>query len=148
MNAEQGQSNSVMSRDITYTEALDATIIAATDRTAGGDNYFYIGDTKDKGREFIGYVAHFARVVQGELAKVEEFLFEDQEDDGSSKFISAYRVRFKSGYRVEALSSNPANIRGLQGVVCIDEAAYHSDVRKVIDAVNALLIWMGTQWCA
>lgn len=193
MNAEQGQSNSVMSRDpqelppeltrgnelpdnhdpltdgilmlhqknwledtsplkvaskgrrtgITYTEALDATIIAATDRTAGGDNYFYIGDTKDKGREFIGYVAHFARVVQGELAKVEEFLFEDQQDDGSSKFISAYRVRFKSGYRVEALSSNPANIRGLQGVVCIDEAAYHSDVRKVIDAVNALLIWMG-----
>jgi len=128
---------------ITYTEALDATIIAATDRTAGGDNYFYIGDTKDKGREFIGYVAHFARVVQGELSQVEEFLFEDKQDDGSSKFITAYRVRFSSGYRVEALSSNPANIRGLQGVVCIDEAAYHSDVRKVIDAVNALLIWMG-----
>lgn len=128
---------------ITYTEALDATIIAASSRSAGGSNYFYIGDTRDKGREFIGYVAHFAKVVQGELAAIEEFLFEDEQEDGTSKFISAYRVRFASGYRIEALSSNPANIRGLQGVVCIDEAAYHRDVRKVIDAVNALLIWGG-----
>lgn len=128
---------------ITFAEALDATLIAAAARSAGGDNYFYIGDTKDKGREFIGYVAHFAKVVSGELAKMEEFLFEDEQPDGTTKYISAFRIRFKSGYRVEALSSNPANIRGLQGVVCIDEAAFHRDVREVIDAVNALLIWGG-----
>ena len=128
---------------ITYAEALDDTLIAASSRSAGGDNVFYIGDTKDKGREFIGYVAHFARVIAGELAAVEEFLFEDQQDDGSSRFISAYRVTFSSGYRVEALSSRPENIRGLQGVVVIDEAAFHKNVRAVLDAVNALLIWGG-----
>lgn len=128
---------------ITFAEALDDTLIAAASRQAGGDNVFYIGDTRDKGREFIGYVAHFARVVAGELAEVEEFVFEDQREDGSSKHISAYRVRFASGYRVEALSSRPENIRGLQGVVVIDEAAFHQDVRAVIDAVNALLIWGG-----
>ena len=126
---------------LTYAEALDDTITAATSREAGGDNVFYIGDTKDKGREFIGYVAHFARIVQGELADIEEFMFEDELPDGTSKFISAYRVRFASGFRVEALSSNPANIRGLQGKVVIDEAAFHRDVREVLDAVNALLIW-------
>lgn len=128
---------------ITYAEALDDTLAAAASREAGGDNVFYIGDTKDKGREFIGYVAHFARVVAGELAGIEEFLFEDEQPDGSTKHISAYRVRFASGFRVEALSSNPANIRGLQGIVVIDEAAFHRDVREVIDAVNALLIWGG-----
>lgn len=128
---------------ITYAEMLDATLTAAASREAGGDNVFYIGDTKEKGREAIGYVAHFARVVAGELAGIEEFLFEDEQTDGSTKFISAYRVRFASGFRVEALSSNPANIRGLQGIVVIDEAAYHRDVREVIDAVNALLIWGG-----
>ena len=128
---------------ITFAEALDASLISAAKRSAGGSNYFYIGDTKDKGREFIGYVAHFAKVVSGELAAIEEFMFEDEREDGTSKFISAFRVRFASGYRVEALSSNPANIRGLQGVVCIDEAAFHRDVREVIDAVNALLIWGG-----
>jgi phage FluMu gp28-like protein len=128
---------------ITYAEALDDTIIAASARGEGGDNVFYIGDTKDKGREFIGYVAHFARIVAKELTTIEEFMFEDEQADGSSKYISAYRVRFASGFRVEALSSNPANIRGLQGIVVIDEAAYHRDVRAVIDAVNALLIWGG-----
>lgn len=128
---------------ITYAEALDDTLIAASARSAGGDNVFYIGDTKDKGREFIGYVAHFAKIVAKELGTVEEFLFEDQLDDGTSRMISAYRVRFASGFRVEALSSRPENIRGLQGVVVIDEAAFHANVREVLDAVNALLIWGG-----
>lgn len=128
---------------LTFAEMLDATLCAAAGRSAGGMNVFYIGDTKDKGREAIGYVAHFAKVVVGELAQVEEFLFEDQQDDGTTKMISAFRVRFASGFRVEALSSNPANIRGLQGRVVIDEAAFHRDVREVIDAVNAMLIWGG-----
>jgi len=128
---------------ITFAEALDDTLLAASARAAGGMNVFYIGDTKDKGREFVGYVAHFARVVAGELAAIEDFMFEDRLPDGTSKFISAYRVRFGSGFRVEALSSRPENIRGLQGKVVIDEAAFHRDVREVIDAVNALLIWGG-----
>jgi phage FluMu gp28-like protein len=128
---------------ITFAEALDDTLLAASSREAGGMNVFYIGDTKDKGREFIGYVAHFARTVAGELAAVEEFMFEDVREDGSSNTIAAYRVRFASGYRVEALSSRPENIRGLQGKVVIDEAAYHKNVRLVLDAVNALLIWGG-----
>ena len=128
---------------LTFAEALDDTITAATKRSAGGDNVFYIGDTKDKGREFIGYVKHFALIVSKELVTVEEFLFEDQQADGTTKFISAFRAQFNSGFRVEALSSRPENIRGLQGIVVIDEAAYHKDVRAVLDAVNALLIWGG-----
>lgn len=128
---------------ITFAEALDDTLIAAAARSAGGDNVFYIGDTKDKGREFIGYVAQFGKVVAKEAAEIEEFLFEDQREDGTSKHISAFRVTFASGFRIEALSSRPENIRGLQGVVVIDEAAFHQNVREVIDAVNALLIWGG-----
>ena len=128
---------------ITFAEALDDTLIAAAKRSAGGSNVFYIGDTKDKGREFIGYVAHFAKVVAKELLAVEEFLFEDQRHDGTTAYIAAFRIQFASGFRVEALSSRPDNIRGLQGVVVIDEAAFHKDVRLVLDAVNALLIWGG-----
>jgi len=128
---------------ITFAEMLGCALIAAAARGAGGQNCFYIGDTKDKGREAIGYVAHFARVIAGATHPIEEFLFEDQQPDGTTKFINAYRVRFASGFRVEALSSNPANIRGLQGTVVIDEAAFHKDVREVIDAVNAMLIWGG-----
>ena len=37
----------------------------------------------------------------------------------------------------------PANIRGLQGHVVIDEAAFHPDVQGVLEAATALLIWGG-----
>ncbi|EFO30945.1 protein gp28 [Roseibium sp. TrichSKD4] len=128
---------------ITFAEALGDTLIAAASREDGGDNVLYIGDTKEKGREFIGYVAKFAKLIAKQAVQIEEFVFEDQQADGSSRHVSAFRIRFKSGYRVEALSSRPANIRGLQGVVVIDEAAFHKDVHEVLDAVNALLIWGG-----
>ncbi len=128
---------------ITFAEAWQATLTAAARASAGGGNYFYIGDTKEKGLEFVGYIRHFATCIDQNLKHLEEFLFEDKRPDGSSRFLTAYRARFASGFRVEALSSRPENIRGLQGTVCIDEAAFHTDVREVIAAVNAMLIWGG-----
>jgi phage FluMu gp28-like protein len=129
---------------ITFAEALDSTLIAMSTRSAGGDNTWYIGDTKDKGLEFCAVCARFAKAIAKELVAIEEFVFDDQQDDGSSRAIAAYRIRFKSGFQIAALSSRPANIRGLQGRVVIDEAAFHPNVRGVIDACNALLIWGGT----
>lgn len=128
---------------ITFAEALDHTLIAAAKRSAGGQNCFYIPDSKPKGREFIGYAAHFAKVVAKEIVEIEDGIFLDQRADGTTNAISSFIIRFASGFRIEALSSRPENIRGLQGVVCIDEAAFHPNVHDVIDAVNALLIWGG-----
>lgn len=42
-----------------------------------------------------------------------------------------------------ALSSRPENIRGLQGKVVIDEAAFHPNVQGVMEMATALLIWGG-----
>lgn len=132
---------------MTFAEALDDTITAASTRVAGGDNVYYIPDKKEKGLEFVGYVARFARVIaqaQGQgVSAIEEFIFQDQDERGNTKGITAWRVRFASGFQVAALSSRPANIRGLQGVVVIDEAAFHLDVQAVLDASTALLIWGG-----
>ena len=132
---------------ITFAEAHDSTITAASRKSAGGDNIYYIGDTKEKGLEFIGYCAKFARLIaraQGTgVSDIEQFLFEDQDQDGNTKHITSYRIRFASGHRITALSSNPANIRGLQGVVVIDEAAFHPNVDAVLESATALLIWGG-----
>ena len=132
---------------ITFAVALDCTIKAASRKSAGGDNVFYIGDTKEKGLEFIGYCAKFARVIaqaQGQgISGIEEFLFEDQDENGRTRHITSDRIRFASGFQITALSSGPANIRGLQGTVVIDEAAFHPDVQGVLDAATALLIWGG-----
>lgn len=132
---------------ITFCEALDDTITAASRKSAGGDNVYYIGDTKEKGLEFIGYAARFAKVMaeaqSAGLSDIEQFLFEDQDEHGDTKYITAYRIRFASGFQIVALSSRPANIRGLQGIVVIDEAAFHADVAGVLEAATALLIWGG-----
>lgn len=132
---------------ITFAEALDDTLIASSRKAAGGDNIYYIPDTKDKGMEFIGYCAHFARVIAEAqsmgLSRIEEFLFEDQDEAGNTRMINAYRIRFSSGFAIVALSSRPAKIRGLQGIVVIDEAAFHQNVQAVLEAATALLIWGG-----
>ncbi|MDA8449827.1 hypothetical protein M4R23_09035 [Acidovorax sp. GBBC 3332] len=132
---------------ITFAVMLRKTLVAAASPKAGGRNVYYVGDTKEKGLEAIGYCAKFARVIaraQGEVSDIEEFLFEDQDPKtGETRHITAYRIRFASGFQVCALSSRPANIRGLQGDVVIDEAAFHPDVQGVIDASTALLIWGG-----
>ncbi|MEI7250278.1 hypothetical protein [Pectobacterium versatile] len=132
---------------ITFAWGLNSTLIAGARKSAGGNNVYYIGDTKEKGLEFIGYVAKFGRVIAQQQAQaissIEEFLFDDQDEQGNTRQITAYRIRFASGFQVTALSSRPANIRGLQGVVIIDEAAFHPDVQGVLDAATALLIWGG-----
>lgn len=134
---------------ITLATALDDTITAASIKSAGGMNVFYIGDTKEKGLEFIGYCAKFARTIVESMggsavSQIEQFLFEDQDTKGGdSKHINAFRIRFASGFRIVALSSRPENIHGLQGIVDIDEAALHKDVRHVIESATALLIWGG-----
>ncbi|MCX8712299.1 hypothetical protein J3U57_06185 [Gilliamella sp. B3464] len=132
---------------ITFAFSFEAVLVAGARKSAGGMNVFYIGDTKEKGLEFIGYCAKFSKVIaeqqSSSVSSIEEFLFEDVDENKNSRYITAYRIRFSSGYQITALSSRPANIRGLQGLVIIDEAAFHQDVQGVLDAATALLIWGG-----
>lgn len=50
-------------------------------------------------------------------------------------------VYFDSGFKVQALSSNPSNLRGMQGTVIIDEAAFHDRLAEVLKAALALTMW-------
>lgn len=132
---------------ITWAEAFDSVTYAMAAKSAGGDDTWYIGDTKEKGREFIKTCADMALAIADDLLEIEEFVFEDAKLDAQGNLktdaVAAFRITFASGHRITALSSNPANIRGLQGRVVIDEAAFHKDVAKVLDACLALLIWGG-----
>jgi phage FluMu gp28-like protein len=129
---------------ITFATAQDDTITAASSKEAGGDNVWYMADSREKGLEYIGYCAAFARTIaRGQCSAIEQHIFEDQLEDGTSRNITAYRIRFASGYRITALASRPENIHGLQGVVNLDEAALHKDVSRVLESATALLIWGG-----
>jgi phage FluMu gp28-like protein len=122
-----------------WCEAFDAVTIAAAKK---GQNYWYISANKEMALEFIEDTAYWARWFQSAASAVEEFLFEDETPDGK-RSIQAYRIKFASGKRITALASSPRNLRGKQGVVCLDEAAFHEDLQGLLKAAIALLMWGG-----
>lgn len=122
-----------------WAEAGESALEAS--RTNGQDTW-YIGYTKDMAIEFIRDVADWAshyNLVASEISEYEEVFIEGEE----KKSILAYTIKFASGFRVTALSSAPRNLRGKQGRVIIDEAAFHDNLAELLKAAFALLIWGG-----
>lgn len=127
---------------LTWAEAADNVLIAGSDGAAGGQNVYYIGYNMDMAIEYIEACAMWARVFNQAAGAIEEGeeLFEEGKED---KVIKTYTIRFGSGFRIVALSSRPANLRGKQGVVVIDEAAFNQDLDELLKAAIALLMWGG-----
>ncbi len=121
--------------------AADAALTAAATRNAGGSDVFYMGYNLEMAREFIDYVADWAKSLSPAAVEVHEFLFTDPEHP--EKEIKAFRVDFASGHKVLALPSVPRALRGMQGKIIIDEAAFHDDLEELLKAAFALLIWGG-----
>ncbi len=121
--------------------AAVAAASAGASRAAGGQDALYMGYEKDMTREFIDYVGEWARSFQIAASGVQEFLFVDP--DRPEKSIGAFRIKFASGFEVIALPSVPRALRGKQGLVILDEAAFMDDVEEVLKSALALLIWGG-----
>jgi phage FluMu gp28-like protein len=124
---------------LTWGVAAFAALKAAAAPEAGGQNIWYMGYDKDMTLEFIEVCAMWARafgLVAGDIEE-EEVL------DAGEKGVKAFSIRFASGFRITALPSVPRALRGKQGIVIIDEAAFHKNVDEVIKAAMALLIWGG-----
>lgn len=120
---------------LTWGEASDDVLIASEE---GGSNVFYISATQDMALEYIEACAMWARAFDLAAGEIEEGIFHDDGD----KEIKTYRIDFpKSGRRIVALSSRPANLRGKQGVVVIDEAAFAPDLAGLLKAAMAMLMW-------
>jgi phage FluMu gp28-like protein len=115
-----------------------AALTAASDRTAGGMDVLYMGYSLEMAREFIDYVAMWGRHFDLAAAEIGEIVFADSDRD-----IKAFRIQFASGYEVIALSSAPRSLRGKQGLVILDEAAFHDDLEELLKAAFALLLWGG-----
>ena len=128
---------------LTWGVASFAALKAATSAADGGQNVWYMGYDKDMTLEFIEVCAMWARafsLIAGDVQE-EEVLYID--DNGKEQGIKAFSIRFASGFRITALPSVPRALRGKQGIVIIDEAAFHKNVDEVIKSAMALLIWGG-----
>lgn len=121
---------------LTWAEACDACLSAAKTRGDGGGNHFYVGSNKEMAREFIDAVAMWAKAFAQAAGEVQQEVLHDEDKD-----ILTFVVYFASGFKVQALSSNPSNLRGMQGNVTIDEAAFHERLAEVLKAALALTMW-------
>lgn len=124
---------------LTWAEAADAVLCASTARSHGGCNHFYVGSNKEMAREFIEAAAMWAKAFDKAAGEVSEEVFVDEGQEG--KEILTFVVHFASGFKIQALSSNPSNLRGMQGNVTIDEAAFHDRLAEVLKAALALTMW-------
>lgn len=122
---------------LTWAEASDDVLLAATEGRDGMD-VLYIGYNKEMTREYIQTCAWWVKKYGKAAGEIEETIVEDEDKD-----ILAFRIKFASGHEVLALTSRPSNLRGRQGRVVIDEAAFHDDLKGLVKAALALLMWGG-----
>lgn len=125
---------------LTWAEAGRNVVKAARPRRRQGCNTFYVGSKKEMALEYIAACALFAKAFN-ELAQADVY---EQTfwDEGKQEEILTYMIRFpKSGFKIQALSSRPSNLRGLQGDVVIDEAAFHESLEELLKAALALTMW-------
>ena len=121
---------------LTWAEAADAALNGSMSVSAGGCDTFYVGTTKDMAREFIDACAMWAKAYDWAASDIGEEVLADEDKD-----ILVYVIQFASGFKIKALSSNPSNLRGMQGNVIIDEAAFQNDLAACLKAALALTMW-------
>lgn len=124
---------------LTWGIAAHAALTASIARGDGGQDVFYMGYDQEMAREFIDVVGMWAKAFSIAASDVDEVVLKDDEKD-----IKTFRIQFASGYEVVALPSVPRALRGKQGLVIVDEAAFHSDLAQVLKAALALLMWGGS----
>ncbi|MCB5198585.1 hypothetical protein LGQ03_04980 [Loktanella sp. TSTF-M6] len=128
---------------MTWGIGSDAVLTAGAQRAAGGMDVLYIGFNLDMAQEFIDVCAMWAKAFMPAASAVEEFIFKDQTEEGADKDINAFRIRFASGFDIVALTSKPRSLRGRQGFVIFDEAAFHDELDEMLKAAVALLMLGG-----
>ncbi|MFK3690405.1 hypothetical protein ACI2J4_08955 [Agrobacterium tumefaciens] len=127
---------------LTWGFASYAVLRAARSREAGGMDVMYISYSQEMTREFIDACAMWSRAYNQAALEMEEFLFDDSDKEGE-RSIQAFRIKFASGFEVIGLSSAPRSLRGKQGVVMIDEAAFVDSLKELLKAALAFLMWGG-----
>lgn len=127
---------------LTWACAAYAVLRAARSREAGGMDFMYISYSQEMTREFIDACAMWARHFASAAGFVDEFVWDDSDKNGE-RSIQAFRIKFASGFEIVGLSSAPRTLRGKQGVVMIDEAAFVDSLEELLKAALAFLMWGG-----
>ncbi len=120
----------------TWAEGADAVLTGAAAKDEGGRDHFYVGSNKEMAREFIDACAMWAKAFNKASGDIQEEILRDEDKD-----ILVFTIYFPSGNKIQALSSRPSNMRGMQGNVTLDEAAHQDQLAELLKAAAALTMW-------
>lgn len=127
---------------LTWAQAGKDVITASKPKKRGGKNVFYVGSKREMALEYIAACALFAKAFN--MLAQQDVYEQTFWDEDKKEEILAYMIRFpNSTKKIQALSSRPSNLRGLQGDVTIDEAAFHLELDELFKAAQALTMWGG-----
>lgn len=121
---------------ITWAEAGRQVLLAARSRSAGGMNCYYVSTSHRLGRKYIEACKVWAAAL-GLLSEAHGVRLVERNG------VLAHEIKFASGFKVQALTSNPEALRGEGGDVVIDECAHHADLAELLKAARATGDWGG-----
>lgn len=127
---------------LTWAEAADDVLIASADKTAGGQNVYYVGTDKEMTEEYIQACGDWCRLFNRAASEISVGLWDEGNEE--DRAIKTFRINFpNSGFSILALASRPRKLRGRQGVLVADEAAFQDDLAGLLKAGMAFLLWGG-----
>lgn len=122
-----------------YVEALNCVLKAAKSKADKGMSCYYISYAKDMTQQFINDASYWAKLMNIACEDFGESIIKDEDKD-----IITYKIRFSSGFEIWGLPSVPRSIRSKQGHIVIDEAAFCEDLKELLKAALAMLMWGGS----
>lgn len=130
---------------VTWATAAECVLGAALMQGQGGQDHWYVSYNEESAKEFIRDCEKWARWLGIAASEIGVVILREKED-GELEGVRAFQITFPSKFRITALTSSARNIRGKQGRVIIDEAAFHDDLKAVLKAALALNMWGGEVW--
>jgi phage FluMu gp28-like protein len=116
--------------------ACESVLDAATEGSQGC-NVYYTCYKLDITRQFIADCTMWAKALLKFAVTVETH--EDKDPNGVR--FQVYSIRFPSGHHITAVSSKPSNLRGVDGRIIIDEAAFLNDLAETLKAATPNRVW-------
>ena len=117
----------------TYVQAYEDVRDAA--RADKPTDVWFTSADESAAKEYILYCGMWARVLKIAAEDLGEVVLDKEKD------IKALVVKFASGKRIHALSSNPTAFRSKGGKLVIDEYAFHKQPEELWKAAQPIVLW-------
>ncbi|MGE4489288.1 MAG: terminase family protein [Kiritimatiellales bacterium] len=118
---------------MTYVQSYEDVEDAS--RANGAMDVYFSSADLTAAQEYIQYCAFWATMLKVASEYLGEVVLDKEKD------VKAYCIKFATGKRIFALSSNPKQFRSKGGKLVLDEYAFHDDQEAMWKAARPIVTW-------